>query len=228
MLIPGVTSAMEWTPFDIPTLLAWYRADTLTESGGNVTQWTDKYSGGYHLAGASNKPAYLSSVAAINNKPAVSFDGTNTEALINTSMPLSDGIRIYLVMQETAQVNNATIFDTGTVADDMRLRMVGTPSDDLGLFSGAVFNGGQNITVSTWFKFGALFNGASSAMYYGGVDPTGNAGSIGASAGLTLGARTGPTSPASFDCAEIVIVNPDMSLSVRNRLFSYFLARYGI
>lgn len=41
-----------WTPDAEPTLLAWYDptdADTITESGGNVSQWDDKGPYGYHM-----------------------------------------------------------------------------------------------------------------------------------------------------------------------------------
>ena len=64
---------------DVPSLKAWYRADTTTNAGGFVSQLTDKSGNGFHFAQAtgSKQPALVASGSDPNGKDCVVFDGTD-------------------------------------------------------------------------------------------------------------------------------------------------------
>ncbi len=64
-----------WTPADITTV-AWFDAndsDTITESGGLVSQWDDKSGNANHAAQGTpaDQPTYQASDSMINNKPSI-------------------------------------------------------------------------------------------------------------------------------------------------------------
>lgn len=76
---PIIFSPRLWTPSSIAMLLWLDAADanTITLNGSTVSQWNDKSGNGRNAtqATASNQPVYVGS--AINNLPAITFDGVN-------------------------------------------------------------------------------------------------------------------------------------------------------
>lgn len=68
-----------WTPAEITTA-AWYDAsdsDTITESGGSVSQWDDKSGNGRHAAQGTgaNQPVLVQNT--LGGLPGIDFDGSN-------------------------------------------------------------------------------------------------------------------------------------------------------
>ena len=54
---------------------AWYRADDVTRSGNNVTQWNDKSGNGIHMTrfNTSLSPQFVSSDSNFNSQPSIDF-----------------------------------------------------------------------------------------------------------------------------------------------------------
>lgn len=75
---PPASGGGGWTPASLSPLAWWYaHADYITESGGAVSQWSDRSGNGNHLtqSNASLKPTF-SSTGWNGSKGAVTFDGS--------------------------------------------------------------------------------------------------------------------------------------------------------
>lgn len=80
----GAAVPPAWAPSDVAGLMAWWDAAAayMTKDGSNyVSQWSDRSSSARHATQATgaNQPLWVSSVAALNNLPAVRFDGSNDQ-----------------------------------------------------------------------------------------------------------------------------------------------------
>jgi len=73
---------------------AWYRADDVTRSGNNVTQWNDKSGNGIHMlqytaantgSAATFSPQFVSSDSNFNNQPSIDFSGQDGSKFIRFS-----------------------------------------------------------------------------------------------------------------------------------------------
>ena len=69
---------------------AWYRADTVTESGGAVSQWDDKSGNSFDIGAmdASYKPTYNTTDSNFDSHPTINFgvdDGANNYKFYNAS-----------------------------------------------------------------------------------------------------------------------------------------------
>lgn len=73
-----LTGAAPWTPADTSTV-AWYDAadsDTVTQSGGAVSQWADKSGNNHHATQntGGNQPTYNISDPRLGNQPTIGYD----------------------------------------------------------------------------------------------------------------------------------------------------------
>ena len=107
-----------WVPTDSEALLSWYDAsdaDTITESGGNVSQWDDKSVNGYDLAQGSggNQPSWGLG-AQINGMNVINFNQarhavTEQGSLYGACLPFGGhGHRYESVILVTAVLLNLT------------------------------------------------------------------------------------------------------------------------
>lgn len=64
---------------DVPSLKAWYRADTTVNGGGTVSQLTDKSGNGFHLTQATGtkQPALNVADANMGGRNSITFDGVD-------------------------------------------------------------------------------------------------------------------------------------------------------
>jgi hypothetical protein len=80
----------QFLPTKLSGLAAWYRSDLgITLNGGAVAAWGDQSGNGRHLSQgtAANQPTYVSSVAGLGNRPALSFDAGGD--ILQTSTPFA-------------------------------------------------------------------------------------------------------------------------------------------
>jgi hypothetical protein len=99
--LPGETRAGLWTPAQLTTvdMTAWYDAadtDTITESGGKITQWNDKGANGRHLTqtNATYRPVRLA--AGLNGLNVIDF--TNNGNLATNGFPNSSNKTFALIV----------------------------------------------------------------------------------------------------------------------------------
>jgi len=142
----------EVTPVTIfgANLIMWLRADQF-----DGTTWTDQSSRGEHWTEATNPPSLVASNAAFNNKPTVSFGGTNEFLAPSTSFasPASSEITLWGIWA----VDN----DPGTSLPATR----GAPISQWGSWSGG--------TTSNFYPFtnGTCYMGPGSTGRKTLVDP---------------------------------------------------------
>jgi len=88
----GIVPVVPWTPDQITTA-GWYDAsdsNTITESGGLVSQWDDKKSGGINFTQLTGANQPTTNSRTINSLNVLDFDGTNDQ-MIKDAPDLTDG-----------------------------------------------------------------------------------------------------------------------------------------
>jgi hypothetical protein len=123
-----------FSPLDVDGLTFWVDAadsNTLTFTGSNVTQWSDKSGNGTHLVqnGTSNVPTYGASL--ISSKPALDF--TNGSGLWTASVPKMSNVTLFVVaMMKTTTASWGTIWGHYSVNNhdyDVQLRRTADSSN---------------------------------------------------------------------------------------------------
>ena len=130
----SVVATRAFSPLDIDGLTFWVDATdstTLTLSGSNVTQWSDKSGYGTHLVqnGSSNVPTYGASL--ISSKPALDF--TNGSGLWTASVPKMSNVTLFVVaMMKTTAASWGTVWGHYSVNNhdyDVQLRRTADSSN---------------------------------------------------------------------------------------------------
>jgi len=93
MYTPFAYYGGEFSPKDIDGLVAWWDAGQGITLNSDVETWADQSGNGYYANafGSARQPGYSSSIADINNKPAVSFYRTGT-ATNNSYLQIQDNV----------------------------------------------------------------------------------------------------------------------------------------
>lgn len=221
----GFSTGVDFIPSDLPNLLSWFRADDLTTSGSSVTQWNDKGSSAYHLT-PGTAPTLLSSVAAINNQPAIRFNGTN-QYLFNSSLSQAAGYHVFVVVAGQTGGSSVNVICDANSTEADALSWIGG-SVTFRMFSGANVNCADAVADATWFVGDWWWQGASSAITVNnGTPTTGDPGTI-SSSGFRVG-RRGSASVfyGQFDIAEIIVSTARIIGDDLTNLHGYLNARYG-
>ena len=109
----GIAGA--WSPANLPGKIAWYRADSgtnTTTNGGTITSWADQY--GLQGAFASAVGTTTYSASAINSKPGITFPGTSRlDSAHSAAWELTSGYSIWLVGKFAALGTFNTLISNG-------------------------------------------------------------------------------------------------------------------
>lgn len=224
---PCAGRARVFSPAELPGLAAWYRADLVVESGGAVSQWTDRSGNGYHLTQATGtlQPS-LVTTGGPNDQPFIRFDGVD-DYLRNATGLGAQPTHMFLVcvMSRSAPGTALTVTDGG--ATNTRRIYNPTNATTINMFAGAVLSRAGAASGATWQVIEALFNGESSKLRtHGTAYATGDAGA-GSDTGLVIGAIGGLTSWADCDVAESIVVAGALSDGDADATMSYLTARYA-
>jgi len=161
---------------------------------------------------------------ALNGRPAVRFDGQDD--LLQAKFSLAQPTTLLIVYK--VRTNNGT---NQYVADGaLNGAMVH-------YVNGSVFGiyaGGGTVLVRPSFSFGtfhvvgAVFAGASSALYADGGPPaTGNPGSA-SPGGITIGNSGSNAAPAAADVAEVALYDRALAPADIDGVGRYLAAKYGL
>jgi hypothetical protein len=138
---------MSWTPLNLPSLSAFYRADQgVTQSGGNVSAWADQSSNAQNLTITSATPPTWSG-SSFGGFPGITFSTANDTFLQTTSFSFSSAaMSIASLVIPTANSGN----DGGRVVS-LQANGVATdytnPSIVLGIGSGGPSVFGLSTTI---------------------------------------------------------------------------------
>jgi len=195
----GVIGVGDVAPFD-PLAIAWHTVFwaedpnwTPPADGAAVAQWDDASGNAHHAsqATAANRPLYRASVAGLNNKPAVEFDGSNDFLLSPTFAGITPEVVVVARLTTTAgsygywmdgrvegnrvvvgrnntgkwEIAQLTIIDNGTtdtLGHMFNARFAAT--DELYIDNSLIISGNAGTETLTGITVGSAINGASSWM----------------------------------------------------------------
>lgn len=240
-----------WTPASLPSLVAWYKADsgvyndagtTLATNSQTVQQWNDQSGHGYHMsqATAGNRPSFQT--AGYNGKQTVLFSQAAATGLVTASGVAISGspFSCFFVGQMTSGVdNNGRVmgYGTSTVADfsaggTIFICRTGVTSALQTYRVGG--EGQQAISLATNMIVGFISDGANNTPYLSNVAgtpfPDTNTNTTGGylAIGSQLNAGGALASGAYWNgpISEIVLTNAAMSSGDRASLQTYLSGRW--
>jgi hypothetical protein len=225
----GRGSLSSFTKTTIPGLVAWYETDVIqTDSGANVTQWTDQSDSLYHLnafyRAGTTYPILTANVQ--NGNPGVYFDGTHTVKRESLGLSLTQPYSMCVVMKPTL-VNSAihyTIGVNGSFGAGIAIHSTNTFSSYAsGYATSAPIN--QNSSYITY----AGFNGVATrhrvnATRYDGL----NSGGGTAISEITLGADYNDGQRYTGYIMAAFIFNTKLSDENEDLLFTYLNNKYAV
>jgi hypothetical protein len=171
-------------PFDpsqLSGLIFWLdasNAGSITQSGGNVSQWNDLSATGANFTQSTSiiQPAYVAS--AINGKPGIDFTGTKT--MVNSTSLIGDGTNprtIIVVSSFSSYVGGAYAFlmtFLGPSAGNSPQLLFSNQAGYNNIFFGAKLTGGAFGAVRTSADFGSFGVYATGLTYNGSGAGVGN------------------------------------------------------
>lgn len=219
----------------VANLAHWYNLDSLSRlyqdsamttpvTGGDdpVGAWVDQIVAADEVAQAvtAAKPTYRASVAALNNRPALQFDGGDSlQGAFSAAITQPD--TVYAVIQRISG-SSTYFFDS----DGIDRQVLFSTATNYRYFAGLTVNG---VVLDTTANIHTIvYNGASSEGYINGSASA--TGDFGANAmdGLTVGARQGGTLGTALYFAEILFYSGIHDAATKNIVQDYLAAKYGI
>lgn len=119
MTLLGIIASSRLTAAPVAGYVAWYDAadtSTITASGGDVSQWNDKSTNGYHFTQATGAAQPKTGTRTINSKNTLDFDGSSDFMSIASSTSYfnfihsSTGATIFFVGEVDTISSYGTIF----------------------------------------------------------------------------------------------------------------------
>jgi hypothetical protein len=218
-----------WTPaFRGNELRVWLRGDFISgvTDGGAVASWPDGsvYGKNAVQATSENQPSYKAS--AINSLPAVEFSAADQYLQI-TSMGWSKPITIMAVVQATggSPSANATILSAGTGIIMRVIDGTGSGVNDWVIVGNATLEYGTDAYDTNPHLHVGIWDGSSSLGAFNGTSVTGDSGSTGPNATLTIG---NASNAVSMYLAELVIFFSHVSTTIQQQWEGYAAHRYGL
>jgi hypothetical protein len=225
-------SLSSWYDVGNSSLVSWYDFgdSTTISSNGTTMTVTDKNYGKYNLTQTNgNLPKYVSGKGLV-------FDGTMN--LRNNSFALNLNVHsIYLVFEQTTQVNNAGIlgFLASNPVNDTDLNATsintGSGSNNFNLITKNINVSPTNTTTTT--NVYSIIGIADLRIYYNGVlnSTTSNTVANGTSAGLIIGSRfinSTATTGLNGILKEIIIYNVPHETEDQQKLEGYLAWKWNI
>jgi len=217
-------------------LVAHYAGDQVQTTGTDVDVWDNQGTGGATLdAGVvTNNPTFVSSVAAINNRPVVRFAGDGQDTHLRTGTlgsAVSQPFTIYHVGLARTVSNNPYWYDGATGSNRVAyLHRNGANPNEPDQFAGTEASGGGTAPTNSFNIWTAKFDSpAGSELRLNGslFLATGNVGSS-SFEGFTIGARFSDTQEIDADIAEIALLAGTLRTSDRQILDNHYSAKYNI
>jgi hypothetical protein len=235
-LSPHDEFAVSFTPANISSLAAWYKADaglyqertgasatTLAVAGDDpVGTWLDQSGNARHLKATSDGVRPLLKLAIQNGRQIVRFDGTD-DHLKADAFTLNQPEHFFIVGKPT----NGSVWWDGNVNGSMRGWFL-NGVDRLLLYAGS--NGPEiaSWVNGAWSIISGQYNGANSYIRRNAAASiTGNPGAVNGG-GFVLCATPGGTAPTACDVAEVIIYSSAISVAEETRVRNYLNKRWAI
>ena len=212
--------------------VSWFAAfsadDLALSDGGAVSTWADR-SGNARDASqgtSGNRPTYRATVAALNSKPAVEFDGSNDFLRTSSWTAISQPISVVAILSILATGSGSRFIADGISSNPMAVYWNATVSWAMYAGTSEWAQGSPN--PSTGAKgLRALLNGTSSRFAVNGtvLSAATNIGS-GTMTGLTIGAKRDDTGSANMQLAFLGLYAGDVTADGNWSDFKAWAASY--
>ena len=221
--------------------LVWLRADTLATLGDDVTSWTDKSGNGNTPAQetANNRPTLASSVAGINNQPAVNFDPTSNAQWLKAAMNTAgtgDAYTIFIVCNATTTSGDyfLDLSDSGLV-NVVELGVNATSGlayNRLDNTASSIITPDTDLSGNGWGYLTYVTATASRSLYLNGTQE-GSENTFSVTCADTENIHVGvwdndTTWPLNGSIAEIIVYNATLSAASIAIVEAYIQTRYGL
>lgn len=230
-----LADSFNWKPTYLPNMITWLDgsdASTITQSGGEISQWRDKAIGlHYNQDVAAQKPLW--GYSTINGKTAVYFATTN-QHLYGPSMTMPQPFTVAVVATSTTTASQARIWGTGIQNQNPSVGRSGNMAYGGSLQSIAI--AGAFSTLNVPHSIICVFNGSSADNGVGSIlsADSANPGAGGNCGTVYLNSERptvgGPPTGNFWSgaIAEVIVVNSFMDQTNRSKLNSYFKRKWKI
>ena len=229
----GAVTAVS-SPLDIATPALWLDASdaaSITESGGLVSQWSDK-SGNNRHATASSTARPTTGTRTVGGRNALDFNGTaNSMATGGSAFPTAATHTVFLVYQlDSASQSRTSVLLTAATIGDQEIRVAGFGSTAVQY----VFNNNLGTTMaSTAIGLGPIVFSAREATASmrsagaGVVSTTSGSAFAWSSGSMLIGSRTAGNYVDGLLC-EVIIYPTTLTDSQTASVEAYLAAKWGI
>jgi len=228
---------------------------TLTLSGSNISQWSDKSGNGYNFTPVSGFSSPTIASNSINSNTSVSFTGPSTQNssasqyLTNSTFPLnssSSGYSIFVVARQNTSRPSYTGYNYiisayaggagsglfyGTEPNGFLLTANGTAGPSYG-FNDLTANS-PNTTMTTAMLTGIIVSGSTLTPYMNGTAMSTKTGTVIALTGISIGDAYAPGQTFSGqnwngNIGEILLFNRALTTSQRQQVEGYLSWKWGL
>lgn len=213
-----------WTPAELSTE-AWFDAsdlDSITESGGAVSQWDDKSGNARNVTQGNGSLQPTTDSRTLNGLNVLDFQQPNymQKSGFTVTAPVMFGI-----VTQADLTGDKTIFDSFVAGNRCMLRR--RSGGAVSLYGGTFLNG-TDIDQAVFIGSGVLDGATSSILVNGDNQIDGNAGA-GYLNGITIGADYTKATTRDFDgiIAELVIAQGD-DIATRQKIEGYLAWKWGL
>lgn len=159
----GVVPPPPFVPTDIADCELWLRGDDVVLNVTNVAQWNDLSGNGRNFVQgtAARQPVYESSVAGINNMPALRGDGTQDWMTMNANIIPGATLRTLFTVTENTLDQNAAVFVDGDTNTQTQFALkVGATLDTwaIQLLGGGSSSSTFSRTLNSWAYWAFMVN----------------------------------------------------------------------
>lgn len=232
-----------WSPTDLGTVLySWLDANdpaTISLSGANVTQWSDKSGNNVHAVNATSASQPLYSASSFQSKGGITFDGVNDFLAITTSTPMRNTSHgVYWVMKRISQgtndgyapsITSAVAIPQTTDFGSLQYIKTNLTGASYPYYNTAgSFDGGGTFANDTPYIMAFQSNTTGWGVWKNG-DITGTTSSLSAPTslgGYVLASQAAPARYANIVIAEVIMVS-STSLATRQLIEGYTAWKWG-
>lgn len=232
------SSAPAWVPTDISGCEFWVRADLgITLNGSAVSSWSDQSGNGRDASNVvgAQQPAWVESVAAMNNRAAVSFDGG--DILTTAAFALPRAVTAFFVLGSLT--TRGMVLEHGAANDGFYIYAVGAASAAVFGAAGVGYHRAREsppaLFAAANSRNAVIYDESSAPVLRAAgatVPPTLVEGAAQSAESrtkaLNLGARSGPAIGHAGQVFEIILWSRALTGSELDTVDGYLSARYGV
>lgn len=219
-----------WSPAALPPFAWWDGADisTVAQSGGVITQWSDKSGNGRHATGG----AATYSIETFNGLNTVSFNGSTN---LNITAPGNDAVGILAVVRPTVDGGGTGLYRgicaTNTAGNSGSMLLAKVPLDgQWGTFGSSANNPSSGYLLANTSYILTMTRSSSDTgrFFQSGADVGSYTTTEGQSAAQTIGGASGFGQGFTGSICELIWTAGELTFELRTAAEGYLSWKWGI